>query len=348
MAYDRYAAPLYGYCHSMLHGPACAAEALQDTFVAAATLSNFPEAPKLRPWLYAVAHNECQRRIRTTPATRDEEVGPASQRADAGPRADAAGRSAHAANGDSKPAELQAQIRSILAELKPREHEVIELTFRHDLSDNDLAIALGVSWSRAHALASCARGRLEKALCALHIASTRREACSTLRELLTGWDGQFTEQTRDLVGWHIEGCLTCADYGRGALRPEAFSRLLPLAPLPAELRDQVLSRCTSTAGDAMAYRRRIARRAESIWFARFSQAIRQVRWKNIRAKPGTAIAAAAVTLWVVAAVSAVLLIFAGSHASAKAVQPTVGTSSSPSAGGGVTAHWNGITRQLPP
>jgi hypothetical protein len=73
-----------------------------------------------------------------------------------------------------------------------------------------------------------------------------------------------------------------------------------------------------------------------------------VRWKNIRAKPGTAIAAAAVTLWVVAAVSAVLLIFAGSHASAKAVQPTVGTSSSPSAGGGVTAHWNGITRQLPP
>ena len=33
MAYDRYAAALYGYCHWMLHDPADAAESLQDTFV---------------------------------------------------------------------------------------------------------------------------------------------------------------------------------------------------------------------------------------------------------------------------------------------------------------------------
>ena len=71
------------------------------------------------------------------------------------------------ANGYLGQAELRALVRSILADLKPREREVIELSFRHDLDDNDLAIVLGVSWSRAHALASRARGRLEKSFGAL-------------------------------------------------------------------------------------------------------------------------------------------------------------------------------------
>jgi hypothetical protein len=225
-------------------------------------------------------------------------------------------------NGDRGQAELRSLISSILAGLKPREREVIELSFRHDLHDNDLAIALGVSSRRAHALASHARGRLEEALRALHVALTRRDACPVLGELLADWDGQLTEQTRDLVVRHIEECQTCAHHEWGALRPTAFSRLLPLAPLPPELREQVLSLCTSTAEDAVAYRRRVARHAEWIWFARFSHAIRQVSWNNIRANPGVAIAAVAVAMWVVAAVSVTLLTFAGSPAHAQAAQPT--------------------------
>ena len=82
MAYDRYAAALYGYCHWMLHDSADAAESLQDTFVlAAATLSDLPEPSKLRPWLFALARNECRRRIRPRSATRDE-ADAANQRAD--------------------------------------------------------------------------------------------------------------------------------------------------------------------------------------------------------------------------------------------------------------------------
>ena len=213
-------------------------------------------------------------------------------------------------------AELRALIRSILADLKPREREVIELSFRHDLYDNDLAIVLGVSWSRAHALASRARGRLEKSFGALRTALAGREACPVVGELLADWDGQLTEQTRDLVVWHIEQCQTCANHGRGALRPTALSGLLPLAPLPPELREQVLSRCSSTDEDAVAYRRRVVRRAESTWLAIFSQAIRRVSWDSIRANPGAAIATTAVAVWVVAAVSVTLLTFAGSHAAA--------------------------------
>jgi RNA polymerase sigma factor (sigma-70 family) len=218
------------------------------------------------------------------------------------------------AHGDQGQAELRSLIHSTLAGLRPREREVIELSLRHDLGDNDLAIALGISQSRAHDLASGAKGRLEEALGALHIALTGREACPVLGELLADWDGQLTEQTRDLVVWHIGECRTCARRGWGAMRPAAFSRLLPLAPLPPELREQVLRLCTSTAADAVAYRRRVVRRAGRIWSARLSRAIRQVSWSGIRANPGMAIAAAAVVVWVLAAVSVTMLTFAGPHA----------------------------------
>ena len=96
MAYDRYAAALYGYCHWMLHDSADAAESLQDTFVlAATTLSDLPEPSKLRPWLFALARNECRRRIRPRSVTQDE-ADAANQRADGGQRADEVGRPADA------------------------------------------------------------------------------------------------------------------------------------------------------------------------------------------------------------------------------------------------------------
>jgi hypothetical protein len=219
-------------------------------------------------------------------------------------------------HGDQGQAELRSLIHSTLAGLTPREREVIELSLRYDLGDNDLAIVLGVSQSRAHDLASRAKSRLEEALGALHIALTGREACPVLGELLADWDGQLTEQTRDLVVWHIGECQTCARRGWGAMRPAAFSRLLPLAPLPHELREQVLRLCTSTAEDAVAYRRRVVRRAGRIWSARLSLAIRQLSWSGIRANPGMAIAAAAVVVWVLAAVSVTMLTFAGPRAAA--------------------------------
>ena len=244
-------------------------------------------------------------------------------------------------NDDPAKATLRTLIYSILAGFKPREREVIELSFRHDLDDDDLAIALGLSWNRAHLLTARASGRLEEALNALHIALTRREACPALGELLTDWDGQLTEDTRDLVSWHIGECQTCAHRSWGALRPAVFSRLLPLAPLRPELRAQVLSCCTSTAEDAVAYRWRAVRRADSTWFTTFLPAIRRFSWASIRAHPGTAIAAVAIGLWAAAAVSVALLTFAGSHtAYAQGAQPTGRSATSayaPQTAGGIPA-----------
>src|SRR5215472_3613227 len=64
-AYDSYAAGLYGYCRSLLGGPDDAPDAVQETFIAAAAKAGVLRSPdRLRPWLYAVARNTCQERLR--------------------------------------------------------------------------------------------------------------------------------------------------------------------------------------------------------------------------------------------------------------------------------------------
>src|ERR1700747_2764546 len=75
-AYDEHAESLYGYCRWMLNGPEDAADTVEETFViAAARARGLRDPRKLRPWLYAVARNECHARLRAS------EVGP-GERAD--------------------------------------------------------------------------------------------------------------------------------------------------------------------------------------------------------------------------------------------------------------------------
>jgi DNA-directed RNA polymerase specialized sigma24 family protein len=63
-AYDKYASAVYGYCRWMLREPAPAADALVDTFVAAATeLAGLEDAIAARALLYATARNECHRQL---------------------------------------------------------------------------------------------------------------------------------------------------------------------------------------------------------------------------------------------------------------------------------------------
>jgi RNA polymerase sigma factor (sigma-70 family) len=308
-AYDKYAAALYGYVDWMLRERTGAAEALRDTFVVAAAHGNLPEAARLRPWLYAVARNECLRRLGTTGRTADvDELDPATtaEQADLPTEADRL----TSVNGGEQ-VDLPTLVRSILAGLKPSEREVIELNFRHDLYDTDLATALGVSWSRAHAQMVRARGGLESALRALLIARTGRETCPELGRLLADWDGQLTEQTQELVIRHVGKCKTCSARKFGALRPVAISGLFPLARPPAELRDQVLMLSSATAPDAVAYRQKVVQRAESAASERLSRAITPVTLASIRRNPGAATAAMAVVLWVAAAVAVTLLVFAG-------------------------------------
>jgi RNA polymerase sigma factor (sigma-70 family) len=298
-AYDTYAARLYGYCRWILREPAPAADALLETFaIAADHLGDLRDASQLRVWLYSTARDECYRRVSTAGPGFDETADEISQAADSGRRAEQA--------------EVRRLIRETLAELKPHEHEVIELSVRHSLDEAEVAAVLDVSWSRAHALASRAREHLGKTLDALLIARTRRKSCPVLGALLTDWNGWLTAQTRKLTALHIEHCETCASHRHGALRPEMLSSLLPLAALPPGLREPVLRH--AAAGSAETARRQLIGQAGTREVTGFRRAGTFLGWSRIRANPGAATAVAAVTLWIVAAMSATMITITGAHA----------------------------------
>jgi RNA polymerase sigma factor (sigma-70 family) len=176
-AYDKYAAGLFGFCRSLLREPADAADAVQDTFVIAASkVAELRDPDRLRPWLYAVARNECHRRLRAgnVPAALEERAELADLGADA---SDLAAR-----------AQLRDLVRAAIMGLNPGDQEVIELSLRHELHGPDLADALGVPRNHAHALASRARSQLEKSLGALLVARAGREDCPVLDSLLRAAD----------------------------------------------------------------------------------------------------------------------------------------------------------------
>lgn len=230
-AYDRYASALYAYCRTMLRDPEDASDALQDTFVVAAQkLDGLRDPDRLRPWLYAVARNECLRRVRGHQAQATVDLEQAGEVSDDAVDVDAGLREA----------DLRSLIWAAIQGLNLGEREVFELNVRHELDGAELAAALGVSANHAHALLSRARGQLEKSLGALLVARTGRQDCPDLAAILTGWDGELNALLRKRINRHIEQCEICAERKHRELRPEALLGALPILLLPPGLRSSVM------------------------------------------------------------------------------------------------------------
>lgn len=262
-AYDRYADPLYAYCRSMLKDPADAADAVQDTFVIAASrLDGLRDPDRLRAWLYTVARNESLRILRASKGTRELDEA-----------ADVTDESADVTQ-DAERADLRALLRDASEGLNPGEREVIELQLRQGLEAAEVASVLGVSRNHAHSLLSRARDQLEACLGVLLVGRAGREDCGELGTMLSGWDGRLTVLLRKRLNRHIEHCDTCTGRKALVLRPAAFLGLSPLAALaaataqsarlaraPVPLKSHVLTLATSTGPSAAAHRAAVASRA---------------------------------------------------------------------------------------
>jgi RNA polymerase sigma factor (sigma-70 family) len=259
-AYDRYAAPLYAYCRSLLREPADAADVVQDTFlIAASRLAGLRDPNRLRPWLYAVARNECYRRMRATAAN-------ATAPLDTMP--DVTDATADVSGGVGR-AELRALLRSAVRGLSTSDQDLIELQMRQGLGAAEIAAMLGVSRNHAHALLSRARDQLEASLGALLVARAGREDCAALNAMLEGWDGQLTVLIRKRINRHIERCPVCGERKRREMAPALLLGLaplaaLPIAAMPAGLRAQVLKLASSDTPEAVAHRGIVAQR--TAWF----------------------------------------------------------------------------------
>lgn len=240
-AYATYADRIHDYAHGMLRtaDPAAAADVTHDTFlIAQAKAPGLRDPDRLRPWLYAIARNECLRVLRQTkrrdPLEYDDgTTHPALVAADAEGSPDM--------STDLDRADLRALVVSAAAGLSPKDREVFDLGLRHDLRAPEVAAALGVSDNAAHAMLSRVRGQFERALGALSVARHGRQSCDELDQLLTGWDGEFDALWRKRIARHVDSCATCAAVQKREVSPAALLSVLPLVAAPVLVRDRLFA-----------------------------------------------------------------------------------------------------------
>jgi RNA polymerase sigma factor (sigma-70 family) len=332
-AYDRYASPLYTYCRSLLREPADAADAVQDTFVIAASrLAGLRDRNRLRPWLYAVARNECHRRLRarsvqvTTPLDEMPDVTDTS--------ADV--------SGEAERDDLRRLLRSAVRGLNTGEQDLIELQLRQGLDVAEIAAVLGVSRNHAHALLSRARDQLEISLGALLVARSGREDCAALNTMLQDWDGQLNVLMRKRINRHIESCPTCAERKKRELAPALLLGLAPLAALPTAamptgLREHVLRLASSDTPDAAAHRASVAQRTEPFGHHGFPKPLDPPKspwWRSRSGQTAAAVAAAAVVAAITLLAVALAAAGPGHHGGGAALGPGSGPGTSIAAAGG--------------
>jgi RNA polymerase sigma factor (sigma-70 family) len=331
-AYDRYAAPLYTYCRSLLREPADAADAVQDTFVIAASkLAGLRDQSRLRPWLYAVARNECHRRLRDKASAATSALDQVPEMSD---------ESADVAEGAER-AELRALLRSAVRGLGAGEQDLIQLQLRQELDVAEIAAVLGVSRNHAHALLSRARAQLEVSLGALLVARSGRGDCEALGALLEDWDGQLNVLMRKRINRHIERCPACTERKRRELAPALLLGLapLPIAVMPPGLRTQVLRLVSSDAPGAVAHRASVAKRADMSGPGGFPKPLDPPKsaWWQARTVQGAA-AAAVVVAAAVLVILAVTGAFGTHHEQLSALSHgTSSTGAGPGSSGGTAS-----------
>ena len=251
-AYDQFAPGLYGYCRSLLSDPADAAGAVRDTFVVAEVkLPLLRDPGQLRPWLYAVARNECRRRLHGDGAAiilTQDEFGAGEDTADLGLALEQA--------------QQREMVSSALAELNPADREIVELSLRHEFFGADLADALGLPRNQAHTLSTQARTRFESALGALMVARSSLGSCQELAWILGDWDGELTGPLRKQVRRHLGTCEICGERRQRQVNPVALLSALPEPVLPESLQHEALSLLADTSPGAAQERAQIAERAE--------------------------------------------------------------------------------------
>jgi RNA polymerase sigma factor (sigma-70 family) len=292
-AYDQYGPGLYAYCRSLVNNPVDAADALQDTFaVAAARVGGLRDPGRLRPWLYAVARNECRRQL----------AGPHLSRSVADDDATMISRRIEDSPTQLDQLEQRELVSSALAGLDRGDREIIELTLRDELYGADLADAVGVPRNQAQALAARARTRFEAGLAMVMAARPGQDPCAELAAILGNSGQELSGPVRKQARRHLATCPICAERQRQSVNAFAMLNAGPAPVLPGGLRYQVLSLLTDTSPEAAAYCASVASRAEPFSHSGFPVPLDPLR--TVR-RPATFMPAAAVAV-------ALLALFGGS------------------------------------
>jgi RNA polymerase sigma factor (sigma-70 family) len=228
--YDRYGNTVYELCRAILSDAHEASDALQDTFVIAATrLGGLRDPNRLKPWLCAIARHESIRRsskrARNRPS-RDEVLDV--------PVADDAATALMA----NDAANLVWESAESLTE---RERAVLVLNVRQGLEGAELAAAAGLPGPATSVLLSRAKTQLATAVRCTLLIRNGRDDCVELAALVPRKHAAIDALTRKRVARHATSCPICATKWNST--PEALGVLAaaPLLGAPVALRHKVLN-----------------------------------------------------------------------------------------------------------
>jgi RNA polymerase sigma factor (sigma-70 family) len=236
--WDEHADALHRYARRLLDQDTDAADAVADTFVAAAeNLHQLREPEALRAWLYAVCRREVQkqwrRRDRVTPVELDTLTA-------LGDRNTEMNADTYAGPDPNEAAQL---LWSAAEGLAQSDRELLALALANDLDSAAVARIVGASTQSVHVKVSRLKDSLGKAAGALLLARHHRRDCDELQSVLSEWDGTYTMVWRKRIARHVELCEECGTRQRVAAG--ALFSLAPLAVifgLSGSLRESVLNR----------------------------------------------------------------------------------------------------------
>jgi RNA polymerase sigma factor (sigma-70 family) len=211
--YQRYHAPLYRYCRSIVGSPDDASDVLQNTMLAAfRSLQGEIRSIRLKPWLYKIAHNESVSLLRTRRPTVDLEA--AGQVAGSDMAVDAATRE---------------RLRALMADvstLSEQQRGALLMRELNGLEYQEIGAALGTS-------EGAAKQSVHEARIALTDAEAGRDMeCASIRAIVSERDGRQLRARR--VRAHLDDCISCSTFRASIVtRRRDLAAFVPVVPVGA-------------------------------------------------------------------------------------------------------------------
>ena len=230
--FERYHQPLFRYCASIVGDRDQAADALQNTMIAALRgLEGEERAIALRPWLYRIAHNQSISLIRRRRPEEPLDVETLD-------RLGAATAGATAA--DAATRERLQEMLGDLRELPEQQRSALLLRELTGLEYDEVGTALAITPNGA-------RQAVFKARRALQLSVVGRSAeCDSVQSSMSNHDGRF--QRRREIRAHLDDCANCTAFATAlAQRPRDLEALFPV--LPAASAAGILAETTGPTGE---------------------------------------------------------------------------------------------------
>ncbi|MGI8328331.1 hypothetical protein ACRYCC_00090 [Actinomadura scrupuli] len=218
--YDSYCARIYGYCWFQLRGHDAAQVALRDTLIVAeAHIDRLRDPGRFGPWLYAIARQECRRRLPLPNQKPDMPI----------------------ATHDQADVDQRIMAWRAVMSLTPLSRELLDLCERHGLPEAELSAVAGLPVKHLAEALDEAHAELEAALTAELLAHEGPYGCDGRAAILVGRRGELTADLRGRLVLHARACEVCGAHRERTVSAAKVYGMLPTARPPEELRALVMS-----------------------------------------------------------------------------------------------------------